>query len=70
MNGKAIETLDFIKTFFRENGYSPTYREIGQAIHINSTSYVNRLLFQLEDAHLITRKPGVTRSIVLICPEE
>ncbi len=45
---KQTETLEFIKTFILEHGYSPSYREIMTALNYNSVAtvalHVNSLL--------------------------
>ena len=45
---KQAETLEFIKSFITEHGYSPSYREIMNALNYNSVAtvalHVNSLL--------------------------
>lgn len=56
------ELLKFIKEFTIEHSYSPTHREIKQALNINSASYLNRVLDKLENLNLIKRKTKGTRN--------
>jgi hypothetical protein len=64
---KAI--LSFIVMYKQEHGgNSPTIREIGDWMHIDSTSLVEYYLRSLEDKKYITRSSGVSRSIVVINP--
>ena len=57
--------LEFIRSFFDENGRPPTVRDIQKACDISSTSVVDYNLRLLErDGHL-TRKPDIARGIEL-----
>lgn len=57
--------LDCIKSFIRENGYSPTYREISSQVGV-ALSGVAYHLNRLEADGCIEREPGVLRSIRLL----
>ena len=46
--------LAFIQGFIRENGYSPSVREIGDGVGLKSTSSVHYQLAQLQRAGLLT----------------
>ena len=48
--------LDFIRAFRRENGYSPSVREVARHCGIKSPSVVQYHLDQLEQTGLITRE--------------
>ncbi len=64
---KKIETVfNFIRTYRAMKGVSPTYREIGRACAIRSTSNVKIYLEELERQSRIKRYPGVARGIVLL----
>jgi len=65
MNGRTQQVLEYIRKYRREKGISPTYREIGLACYITSTSGVRYHLDELERNGYITRHPGVPRGIVL-----
>lgn len=56
----------FIKQFYREHGYPPTIREIGNALNISSTSVVNYNLNKLEEAGLIERHREVSRGLRIV----
>ena len=56
----------FLEKFQKQNGYSPSIREIGQSIGVNSTSLVDYYLKQLEEQRLIERNQNISRSIRLI----
>ena len=38
---KKKEILDYIESYINEKGYSPTIREIGKAVGLQSTSAVS-----------------------------
>ena len=58
--------LKFLADFQEENGYSPSIREIGESIHVKSTSLVDYYLKQLEDKGYISREQHISRSICLL----
>jgi repressor LexA len=57
--------IDFIVQHNRENGYSPTFREIGDAVGLKSSSTVCGHIERLEKQGLIKHIPGASRSIVV-----
>ena len=63
--------LAYLKKFQDEAGYSPSIRQIGESIGVNSTSLVDYYLKQLEKYGYIERDSHVSRSIrLLIEPEQ
>jgi repressor LexA len=48
MNNKAQEILDFINFTLKNDGYSPSVREICEAVNLKSTSTVQYHLNKLE----------------------
>ncbi len=54
------EALDFIEEFTRENGYPPSFREIGAAIGV-TLGAVQKLLKMLERKSMIKRESGRSR---------
>jgi repressor LexA len=58
--------LDFIGRFIEQNGRPPTFREIGDATGIRSTSVVDYNLKVLEREMLIRRDSKVSRGIELL----
>ena len=54
------KALDFIEEFTRENGYAPSFREIGAAIGV-TIGAVQKLLRMLEKKSLIRREAGRSR---------
>jgi repressor LexA len=57
--------LQFIISFFNENKFPPTIREIGEKVGISSTSVVNYNLAKLEAEEILTRKREVSRGLSL-----
>jgi repressor LexA len=57
--------LEFIISFFRENKFPPTIREIGEKVGISSTSVVNYNLAKLVDEDLLIRHKEVSRGLSL-----
>jgi repressor LexA len=57
--------LRFLREFRAEHGYSPSIREIGAGVEINSTFLIRYYLDGLVEARLITRNPRIARSVIL-----
>ena len=71
MTPRQAETLDFIKGYIAERGYSPSYSEIQKHLGLRSTSGVARIVASLEARGHITRSYGNGRCIelrVIRCP--
>lgn len=62
---KQKEILEIIKTFIKENGYSPTIREICRIANIKSTASVHGHIKKLKDEGHITSGVDMPRSIAL-----
>ncbi len=60
--------LMFLEKFQKDNGYSPSIREIGESIDVQSTSLVDYYLKQLEEKKYISREQHISRSICLLKP--
>ena len=58
--------LQFIEKYMTENGYSPSVREICQAVGLRSTSSVQANLDALEEKGYIIRDPMLKRSIRIV----
>ena len=58
--------LDFVRDYnARNNGVSPTYSEIADALGLRSRGNVNRLICDLEARGHVRRSPGLHRSLAL-----
>lgn len=58
--------LDYIEKYIEVNGYSPSVREIGQAVDLKSTSTVHGHLNRLEKKGLLHRENMKPRTIDLV----
>ena len=65
MNNKAQEILDFINFTLKNDGYSPSVREICEAVNLKSTSTVQYHLNKLEKKGVISKSEGKSRSLHL-----
>ena len=62
---KAQEILDFINFTLKNDGYSPSVREICEAVNLKSTSTVQYHLNKLEKKGVINKSEGKSRSLHL-----
>jgi repressor LexA len=62
--------MEYLAVFIDDAGYSPSIREIGDAINVKSTSLVDYYLNQLEEKEYISREGRISRSIRILKPIE
>lgn len=62
---KKKEILDYIESYINEKGYSPTIREIGDAVGLQSTSAVSFHLVKLRNEGKINYEEGASRTITI-----
>lgn len=65
MTKKQKAVLEIIKDMIKENGYSPTVREVAERGNYKSTATVHGYLKRLEESGHIRRKKESPRSIVV-----
>jgi repressor LexA len=65
MSNKEHEILEFINYTLKNDGYSPSVREIGEAVNLKSTSTVQYHLKKLEKKGVINKSEGKSRSLHL-----
>jgi repressor LexA len=65
MSYKAQEILEFINFTLKNDGYSPSVREICEAVNLKSTSTVQYHLNKLEKKGVINKSDGKSRSLHL-----
>lgn len=65
MNERQKQILEIIKNYTKENGYSPTIREICSLANLKSTSTVHSHIKRLEAEGYITKGFDMPRSIVV-----
>ena len=66
MTQKQMKMLEFIKEYWNEHGYCPSYDEIGGAMGIASRSNVHRVIYCLIDRGYLKNMPRRARSLVLV----
>lgn len=64
-DSRQLEVLQYIYEEVQGKGYPPTVREIGNAVHLSSTSTVHGHLSRLEKNGFIQRDPTKPRAIEL-----
>lgn len=70
MDNRLRKIMEFLTHFQEEYGYSPSIREIGDKINVNSTSLVDFYLDKLEERGDITREKHISRSIRVMKPTQ
>lgn len=68
LSDRHRKIMEYLTEFIDEFGYSPSIREIGDAINVKSTSLVDYYLNQLEDREYISREGRISRSIRVMKP--
>ena len=58
--------LAFIDAYIKEHGYSPTMREIGEAVGISSTSHVSYWIDRLVEQGKVTKQRNIARSVRVV----
>lgn len=66
ISAKQQEILQYIKDTILKKGYPPAVREIGEAVHLKSTSSVHSHLETLEQNGYIRRDPTKPRTIEIL----
>jgi len=64
------EILDFINAFIEDNGYSPSYREIGDHFGLSSTATIAEHVQTLQNKGYLKTDPNEARSIEIIDNEK
>ena len=68
MTDRHRKIMTFLEEYQNENQFSPSIREIGNSIGVNSTSLVDYYLRQLTDLGYLERNDRVSRSIRITKP--
>jgi repressor LexA len=63
------EIYDFIASYIREKGYSPSFKEIGAELGLRSLATVHKHISNLESKGLLKRDFNRSRSIDVVPPE-
>jgi repressor LexA len=67
LSNRQRQILRYI-TENQQTGWTPSVREIGQAVGLRSSAAVQKQLGNLEEMGYITRQPGKARSIQVLTP--
>lgn len=70
MTDRHRKIMTFLEEYQNENQFSPSIREIGNSIGVNSTSLVDYYLRQLTDLGYLERNDRISRSIRITKPYE
>ncbi len=68
VNENTKQVYEYIRDYYDANGFAPSLDEIADACYL-SRSTVVRYLDRLEAWGLVTRQPGVPRSLILNADE-
>ncbi|MFH2063239.1 MAG: transcriptional repressor LexA [bacterium] len=60
---KQHQVLEFVSGYIRENGYAPSYREIGEALGLSSTATVHEHVKNLEQKGCLSVGEGTARTL-------
>lgn len=63
---RQSQVLDAIVEYIKENGYSPSVREIGERVGLKSSSTVHGHLKKIEEKGYIERKESSPRALRII----
>lgn len=66
LSRREEEALQAIKDYFRDNGYPPTTRELGDMMGVTSSSTAYAYLEQLEKKGYIQRRESIPRGIKIM----
>lgn len=66
---RDIETYAALKSWMDEKGYAPSFRQLGDILHLESTSTVHKRLQRLADMRWISYEASAARTIrIIACP--
>ena len=65
LSDRQQRIYDFIRTFIRETGYPPSFREIGEHVGLKSPSTVDHHMKRLRELGILRYEDGKSRSILL-----
>jgi repressor LexA len=70
LSDKQRQILNTIENYIKENGYSPSVREIGELVGLRSSSTVHRYLEKLKSKGYISKIGNSPRTLKIIKSEE
>ncbi len=66
MTPKQKLVLDFVQTYIKIKGFSPSYADIAQGLSLKSKSNIHRLVHELRKEGLLEIRPHLIRSMTLV----
>lgn len=66
LTSKQRELLDFIETRLEDNGVSPSFEEMKEALGLRSKSGIHRLISALEERGFLQRLPNRARALKVV----
>ncbi|MEK4052642.1 winged helix-turn-helix transcriptional regulator [Paenibacillus sp. FSL F4-0087] len=66
LSPREEEAMHALREYFRDNGYPPTARELGEMIGISSSSTAHGYLERLEKKGYIKRTESIPRGIKIL----
>ncbi|MEA3249410.1 MAG: transcriptional repressor LexA [Patescibacteria group bacterium] len=60
---KQTQVLEFVTEYIRDNGYAPSYREIGEALGVSSTATVHEHIKNLEQKGYLSGEGSSARGL-------
>lgn len=63
MTNKQRDVLNYIKRYWKDNGFAPSYDNIADDLELGSKSNAYRYVHNLIDRGFITALPGQSRSV-------
>jgi repressor LexA len=64
LSGRQLQIMDFVQVYAECHGVSPSYREIGDAVGLKSSSTVKYQVEQLQEKGCLARRDRMPRTIV------
>lgn len=65
MTAREEQLYDYIKSYIKQRGYSPTMKEMSIGLHTKSISHIRMMLEHLKAEKKIDFVPGATRTITI-----
>lgn len=66
LSKRQKEILDFISNFIADNGYAPTYQEIGEYFNLSSPATIHQHVKALEDKGYLKSEYNAKRSLEIL----
>lgn len=66
MTPKQKLVLDFVTTYIKIKGFSPSYADIAHGLQMKSKSNIHRLVHELEKEGYVKIRPHLVRSLTLV----